>query len=366
MKAERESSLGQMVLKKTIKKIGCALSIVAFLGFGIYTNAMNYASCQAYYKQATTTIDSIKAYSILYGNKPHLIAFSTTPLHSSKIIKKDPFLGLYLLDGRTPKSYRLKPLDSFSHTLALAAVNANTSTPGKVINFERGVFDLGRFSATLPKNSVVSTICYQIYGFSAYGQYFVPKILIDRFLSKRGGEYGDIGVRVREDTKNTKKGVVVEQVDLFFPNNVFLPDDVILAINGKNTNNLADFEWGVADLIPGKMATIKILRKGRQLELESRVDKRYGGGLLSDTFFERYGVVIDNNLVIRSITKPLPFELSQLSVGDKFIWIDKTPIRVGDGFWHFRQLFSQAGMRGKVELLLLHEGVEIFVRSPLK
>ena len=183
MKAERESSLGQMVLKKTIKKIGCALSIVAFLGFGIYTNAMNYASCQAYYKQATTTIDSIKAYSILYGNKPHLIAFSTTPLHSSKIIKKDPFLGLYLLDGRTPKSYRLKPLDSFSHTLALAAVNANTSTPGKVINFERGVFDLGRF--------VSRTNEMDIFGVHLFAG---PVLSIKDGVNKKTGVGAEIGV----------------------------------------------------------------------------------------------------------------------------------------------------------------------------
>ncbi|WP_082942389.1 MULTISPECIES: DUF7488 domain-containing protein [unclassified Helicobacter] len=339
------------------------------------TSKMSYSACQAYYKQATATIDSVRVYGIEYGGKPHLVAFSTTPLKSSKIIKKDSFIGLYLFEGKTPMSYRLKPLDSYAHTLPLAAINAQKAVPGKVLNFERGVFDLGKFSAPLPEGAVISTICYQIYGFSAHGQYFVPKILIDRFLSAKGGIYGDIGVRVSENTQagaNTNsansvpRGVIVEQVDLFFPKNVFLPKDRILRINQEPINSMADFEWKVANLTPGKTAKVAIMRGNKILELQTQIDRRYGGGLLSDSFFERYGVVLDKNLVIKGIQKPLPYELSQLSVGDKFIWIDKTPVRSNDGFWHFRQLFSQAGVRGKVELLLLHEGVEIFVRSRLK
>lgn len=330
---------------------------------------LDYSACKTYYKQATSVIDSTRVYSILYNDVPYLIAFSQKPLHSSRIIKHDPFLGLYLFSGRLQKSYRLKPLDAFAHTLPLVAVNATQVIPGSVVNFEKGMFDLGKFSTTLPKDSVISTICYQSYGISAYGQYFVPKILIDRFLSARGGQYGDIGVRVAPNLQTTKdqhpKGVIVEQIDIFFPQRLLMPKDRIIAINGREISSLAQFEWLVADLVPKSKAQVRILRNNKLLEVSVQVDRRYGGGILQDTFFERYGVVIDRDLVIRAIAKPLPDGLSQLSVGDKFIWINKTPIKKDSEFWHFRQLFSQAALRGKVELLLLHDGVELFLRSNL-
>lgn len=352
-------------------------AVVVVLASGSLAFGLDFSACQNYYKQATTSqtttnMGSVRVYSVLYDDRPHLIAFSQKPLHSPHIIKADPFLGLYLFSGRLPKSYRLKPLDSFAHSLPLAAISATHAIQGSVINFEKGVFDLGKFSTTLPKDSVISTICYQSYGISAYGQYFVPKLLIDRFLSPRGGRYGDIGVRVapnNNDSGNSAdsrpKGVIIEQLDIFFPHRALKLQDRILSINGKAINSMADFEWLVADLAPESSAKLEILRAGRVLNVDVKVDKRYGGGLLPDTFFERYGVVIDRDLTIRAMAKPLPKNLRQLSVGDRILWIDKTPVKKDANFWHFRQLFSQAFVRGKVELLVLHEGVEIFIRSDL-
>lgn len=350
--------------------VGAFFAWVFVLAFTPLAAALDFGACQSYYKQATANIDSVRVYSILYDDTHHLIAFSQKPLRSQRIIKSDPFLGLYLFSGKLPKSYRLKPLDSFAHTLGLAAVSATHALQGKVLNFEKGVFDLGKFSTTLPKDSVISTICYQSYGISAYGQYFVPKLLIDRFLSPRGGRYGDIGVRVIPNTQshaNPKypKGVIIEQLDIFFPKTFLRLQDTILSINGKAIESMADFEWIVADLTPESNARVEVLRGNRVLSGELRVGKRYGGGLLQDTFFERYGVVIDRDLTIRAMPKPLPKNLRQLSVGDRILWIDKTPVKKDANFWHFRQLFSQAFARGKVELLVLHEGVEIFIRSEL-
>lgn len=337
--------------------------IFIICAFACGLNALDFSHCRNYYKQATTTIDSTLVYSVMYNNKPHLIAFSKTPLKSKNIIKKDVFLGLYLLKGQTPLSYTLKPLDNFSRTRELSAINAKDGIKGRVINFEKGIFDLGKFSSNLPKDSVISNICYQIYGIRVDSRFFMPKILIDRFLSEKGGIYGDIGIRVAQN----KNDVAVTQIDLFFPDNPFKQGDKILAINKKKIKNLVDFEWSVANLAPKSVAKVTILRANKRLELDVKVDYRYGGGLISDTFFERFGVVFDNNLVIRHIAKELPFSLSQLSVGDELIWINKIPVRKNDGFWHLRQLFSQVFMTTKeVELLVLHEGVQVFIRSKLK
>lgn len=359
---------------------------ICLLGLASNANAMNYAACQNFYKQASSVVDSKRVFSIMHGGKPYLLAYSKTPLHSSKIIKKDIFLGLYLFSGKTPLSYNIKPIDSYANSLSLAGVNDSSAVGGVVVRSGGGIFDLARFSKALPKDSVISNICFQIYGFYAYDNYFVPKVLIDRFLSQKGGIYGDIGVRIIESsqsqnlaqknpanpksshatTPKTPKSIIVEQVDIFFPNNPFLPKDRIVSINGESVKSSVDFEWKVANLTPNSTAKVSIMRYGKPQTLEVKVLHRQGGGLLSDTFLERFGVWLDENLVIRAMKTPLPFNLSLLSEGDQLLWIDKVPIKRGDGFWHLRELLMQAWLNGKIELLILHEGVEAFVRSQMR
>ncbi len=363
--------------------VACGICLLSLVDSA---NAMSYAPCQNFYKQASASIDSKRVFSIMYGGKPYLLAYSKTPLHSSKIIKKDIFLGLYLFSGKTPLSYNIKPIDSYANSLSLAGVNASSAVGGVVVSSGKGIFDLARFSKPLPKDSVISNICFQIYGFYAYDNYFVPKALIDRFLSQKGGIYGDIGVRIIESSQSqnlalqnpanpkssqttnpkSQKSIIVEQVDIFFPNNPFLPKDRIISINGESVKSSVDFEWKVANLSPNSTAKIAIMRYGKPQTLEVKVLHRQGGGLLSDTFLERFGVWLDENLVIRSMKTPLPFNLSLLSEGDQLLWIDKVPIKRGDGFWHLRELLMRAWLNGKIELLILHEGVEAFVRSQMR
>lgn len=375
----------------------CGFSLYSLLAclrlallFGIVPNiadAMSYQACQQFYRQATSVVDSKRVFSLQYNGKPYLLAYSKTPLSSSKIIRKDIFLGLYLFSGSTPLSYRIKPIDSYANSLSLAGVSAAEAVNGVVVSSGRGIFDLAKFSKPLPKDSVISNICFQVYGFYAYDNYFVPKPLIDRFLSSKGGIYGDIGVRIIESSqdsqnlaqknpanpkstqapqKSSPKSIIVEQIDIFFPNNPFLPRDKIVSINGESIKSSVDFEWKVANLTPNSTAKVAIVRNGKAQTLEVKVLHRQGGGLLSDTFLERFGVWLDSNLVIRSMKTPLPFNLSLLSEGDQLLWIDKTPIKRGDGFWHLRELLMRAWLNGNIELLILHEGVEAFVRSQMR
>lgn len=377
-----------------MRRCGFSLSVLLAcfrlaLLFGIAhsaASAMSYQACQQFYRQATSVVDSKRVFSLQYNGKSYLLAYSKTPLSSSKIIKRDIFLGLYLFSGSTPLSYRIKPIDSYANSLSLAGVSASEAVNGVVVSDGRGIFDLAKFSKPLPKDSVISNICFQVYGFYAYDNYFVPKPLIDRFLSSKGGIYGDIGVRIIESsqdtqnlaqknpanpkstqaTKSSPKSIIVEQIDIFFPNNPFLPRDKIVSINGESIKSSVDFEWKVANLTPNSTSKVAIVRNGKPQTLEVKVLHRQGGGLLSDTFLERFGVWLDSNLVIRSMKTPLPFNLSLLSEGDQLLWIDKTPIKRGDGFWHLRELLMRAWLNGNIELLILHEGVEAFVRSQMR
>lgn len=333
-----------------------------FLSVFLVLEAKNFTHCQNYYKEATQKIGENYAFNVKYGESSYLVMHSKTPLNGRNIIKKDRFLGLYLLDSSAKKSYTLKPLDDFSRTNELASINATQAIKGRVINFKGGIFDLGRFSSNLAKNSVVSNICYQIYGFSVDSNRFVPKHLIDRFLSKKGGIYGDIGVRLSENSNK----LIVKDIDIFFSNNPFLPNDEILKINNVSLKNKNDFEWIVADLTPNEAIQVQVKRNGLLKTLNLRAGERFGGGLVSDHFFERFGVILDSSLTFKKIPLRLPFNLSQLSEGDKIIWINKVRIKENDNFSHLRNALTKAWLQGEAELLVLHEGVEIFIRTKLK
>ncbi|RVZ89400.1 PDZ domain-containing protein, partial [Helicobacter pylori] len=97
------------------------------------------------------------------------------------------------------------------------------------------------------------------------------------------------------------KRLVVVQFDPFFPKNPFLKNDEILAINHQKIHSLAEFEWVVSNLKYQSLVKVKIKRNHKIKEVTLKVNKRYGGFLLKDTFLERYGIALDERFIITKI-----------------------------------------------------------------
>ncbi|BEG58083.1 hypothetical protein NHP21005_17710 [Helicobacter sp. NHP21005] len=160
---------------------------------------------------------------------------------------------------------------------------------------------------------------------------------------------------------------MVENVDPFFKDNPFLEQDKITNINGRAINNMREFEWVVSNLAYQERARVQVLRGGHYKTLSVRVDRRYGGFLLPDSFLERFGIRLSPHFVIQAINKSRPRAFKVLHVGDKLVWINRKPIApTGTSFSTklaaLRHALSHAYMQGHIEMLVLRNGFEFYVR----
>ncbi|WP_205435941.1 DUF7488 domain-containing protein [Helicobacter suis] len=321
--------------------------------------AYDFSHCQKYYDLASRP----GSVSLFWEGKQVAFVHGSVP-KGVKILKADPFVGFYLIKVPPTKfAYNLLDIDEQAYKHPLASIGSHDARPGSILARQRGFLIYARFSAPMPANAVVSNICYQIYGIGVGNKEnaFIESRYIKRFLSQNSPYYGDIGVRVKE-----QGGVMVESVDPFFTNNPFLEKDVITKINNQPITSTGHFEWLVSNLPFKRVISVQIRRKGQLQTLTVRVDKRYGGFLLPDSFLERF-IKINAHFVITALHKNRPQALRNLHLGDQILWINRKPIASSSANFTqklraLRQAFSHAYMQGRIEMLILRKGFEFYVR----
>lgn len=322
---------------------------------------LDYTHCKNYYLNASVPVGNTRAIALKHkGKKVYLLHSKTRP--NAKIIKADPFVGLYLIESAPSKlSYNLLALDS--RTLKdsnLATISNKEVKKGKITGRQNGYLHYAKFSSPLSQNSVIGNICYQIYGIGIGGNNFLEKKYIDRFLNV-GATYSDIGVRL---DMNAKKPLV-RLIDPFFPDNPFAVGDEIMSVNGKKVGSVLDTIWAITNLPLNKDAKISIKRDGKTLSLSLRPDKMYGGLLLSDTFLERFGIALGEDLEILSLNESGHLRLGFLKEGDKIVWINKKQANINN----IKELLSssqsedeQEQYDGKIQLLIHRGEAEFFIK----
>lgn len=336
--------------------------IVIFL-FSTFLGGYDFSFCHKYYKEASSPVGNSRAIHLEHRGEKVFLGFFLTPPENVKIIKSDPFIGLYLFDlpHKNRPTYKLKPVDSKALTLNVAGIGFTNIQKGIILGAQKGFLNYARFSESFPQNGVVSNICYQIYGLGIDKNLFMDTRYIERFLDQKTPYYGDIGVRIYpQDEKN--KELKVQYVDPFFPNNPFLKNDKIIAINQQIIKNYDDFEWLVSNLQENTPIEVKIERiqnkQIQHMQFEIKVQKRYGGFLLPDIFFDRLGIKLNNTLEIidTDLTK---YDLQRgLIKGDTILWINgqkifdyqrKDPQKIQE---RIRYLLTEAVSLGKLDILI--------------
>ncbi|TLD94676.1 PDZ domain-containing protein [Helicobacter jaachi] len=331
--------------------------------------AYDYSHCIKYFKAASTPVGSSYAISLKNGAQQSHILFSLEPPQHVKILKADRFIGLYLIAlPRTKQSYELLTLDSRTlNDKNLAFISASPKVHvGHITKRQNGFLNYAHFSAPTQVNGVLGNICYQIYGLGVGNGKFIEKKYIDRFLAQKSPYYGDLGIRL-ESSK-----AIVSTIDPFMPNNPFEPSDELLSINGTKVLNSGQAEWIISNLKKDSLAKVTLKRKGKILTLSVRVSQRYGGFLLKETFLERFGINIDENMTIVSINPAMAGRFSQLRAGDRILWINKEPIITSQTtsahkrFERLKWLLSQSRFderfEGKMQLLIMRDNLEIFIK----
>lgn len=342
------------------------------LCFFCFLWSYDFGFCQKYYKDGSAPLGDSRVIYVEYKGKKSFIGFFKTPPEDVKILKADPFVGLYSFDlpYKNKPSYMLKPIDSKAMSLNVAGIGFKSIKKGIILENQKGFLNYARFSATLPKNGVISNICYQIYGLGVQEDRFIDSKYLIRFLDQESPYYGDIGVRIyTEDSK--QKTLKVEYVDPFFPNNPFLKDDEIISINQKPIKDYYDFEWLVSNLEENSPVQVQIRRtidkKTQELSFDLKVQKRYGGFLIPDLFFERIGIELNDRLEITDIDLSKQNLQQGLLKGDVILWINGQKIFDYDRkssqeiAARIRYLLTQAVSLGKLDILISRGGFQFTI-----
>jgi hypothetical protein len=235
-----------------------------------------------------------------------------------KILKHDPFLSLYLVKTKDGFNY---PFEINKHkSKKYASINNTKIIEGKIVKKQVGLNQLATFSKKVDAQSVILNSCCFLEGIVT-PRGIIQKEYIEHFLRAKDISYADIGIRV----KQIKTKTIVDALNPFIKKNSFLKDDIILAFDGKKVTNSADLmRWILFSKI-GSSHKVKVKRGSKIITLSAKSQKRYGGGVMSDTFLESLGISFDKNLRIIAIEKKA--KKYQLKLGDKLLKINKSKIK---------------------------------------
>ena len=226
------------------------------------------------------------------------------------IIKKDPFLSLYLVKSKKYFKYPFKLNKHYS--LGVASVNKKMAQEGKIKKHQIGLNTLALFDDAVFAPSLLMTSCCFLEGLVTQNG-IIEKTYLKNFLDSKEIVYGDIGVRLED-----KNGaVLVLASDPFMHKNQLKKNDIILFFNGKKAKNSADIMKKILFSKVGKTHKLKIKRQNKILYINASTYKRYGGGYVSDTFLEQKGFNFDKDLFITKIDDSA--KKYSLKIGDKLI-----------------------------------------------
>ncbi|KNE03665.1 PDZ domain-containing protein [Helicobacter pylori] len=328
-------------------------ALITFIILWFFLNglgAYDFKHCQAFFKKASLQKGGVALKELPKG--VYLYYSKTYPKHA-RVIKSDPFVGLYLLQSAPSEYvYTLRDLDKDALIRPMASIGDNQATEARLLVGQKGYDRYAQISQKTQKNGVISNICYQMLGLGVGGNGFIETKFIKRFLNQKEPYYGDIGVRLEEHHKR----LVVVQFDPFFPKNPFLKNDEILAINDYKIRSLAEFEWVVSNLSYQSLVKVEIKRNHKIKEVTLKVNKRYGGFLLKDTFLERYGIALDRRFIITKIGNHLPKGLDFLKLGDRILWVNYKSVSFNP------KALREALSAPKIELLVWRKGFEFYIK----
>jgi hypothetical protein len=248
---------------------------------------IDFKSCQLKYQVSSIAIGKTQGFAV---DTQYAIYYSQKE-PTGDVIKRDPFLGLNLVKAPKPFKHIFKFYNN--DPKELAAILPKQVSEGKIISEQIGLNTLGTFSKSAEKNALISGTCCGIIGLvTPHG--VIDKSYIRHFLKSKAVVYADIGIRLGD-----KDGTRVVEVNPFFEDSPFFLDDQIISMDGKKTKNAAQLSRDILFSSPGSQHTFALIREGKTLTLNAVFQKRLSGGLVPDSFFDLFGLMLDENLIVK-------------------------------------------------------------------
>lgn len=254
--------------------------------------ALDFSKCQEYQLQASREFilnngNMIRAYHIGEGN---YLAFSKEDIEDKRLKKRDRLLGLALFSDKTiEKKYDLVKI---KNEIPAVALNGASSTKGVIKRAQKSLKDLAIFSSPMPKNAMISDICYQMYGISTGGNRFIDKKYIDSFLNTKAMEisHTSLGIILSDDN-------IIQDINPFISTTLRIGDR-ILSLNNKPINSKEEFINLEANLALNKIATIAAKRGKDEIIVALKPFLRIVDFDRVESYLAFFGIDLSPDLVI--------------------------------------------------------------------
>ncbi|HIC43798.1 MAG TPA: hypothetical protein EYO73_05780 [Sulfurimonas sp.] len=303
----------------------------------------DFESCKLKYQVSSINVDDTQGFAV----SSQYILFYSKETPKTKIIKRDPFLGLNL--KQTDKKFKHLFKFYFNSPKHLASVSPEKIKEGKFLSKQIGLNSLAKFSSISKKNAMISGTCCGILGLST-GNGIIDKAYLQHFLKSREIIYSDTGIRVAD-----KKGVRVIEVNPFFEGSPFLLDDVILYMDKTKSISASQLSRDILFSKPNTWHEFFIYRDGKKVKVKARFKKRMGGGLVSDSFFGFFGLELDEKLFVLEDNPKY-----KVKKGDKLLFVMGKPVKT---LREIRQVLSLEKNSKNLLVILLfkREGFDFFI-----
>jgi len=319
------------------------LLLVGLSFINLYACKGGYASCVQKVKDSNSIQN--QSVTIPISKKRYLVYSHKKP--TEKIIKYDPFLSLYLVEGKDHFQYPFEI--NMRLQLGSTMVTKNGSCEGRFTSKQVGLNQFATYSEKLILPSIVTSSCCWLEGITTK-KGIIQKEYLKHFIDAKQLSYGDIGIRVQQRGHKS----IVTASNPFMKTNPFKKGDILLKMDGKKIRSAAELMQKILFSSLGSTHSFVIRRAGKELSFNLSIQKRYGGGFVSDTFLESKGLYFDENLVLKKIGGE--FKNYGLKLGDRLIQVNGVLVKNQKGLREYIENFKDYS-----SLLFERNGFEFFV-----
>ena len=284
-----------------------------------------YDSCKQKVIDSNTTHG--QTLEIPVENNKRLIYSAKKP--ECKILKSDPFLGLYLVEDYSDFEYPFTI--NMLEPSGIAAINENSAKEGKIVKRQVGLNQLAVFDTHVSSPRILTNSCCSLEGIVT-PKGIIEKEYIERFLRVEDTSYADIGINL----KDQKGAVVVAELTPSIKNNPFKKEDVLLSIDGTKVENSATTMREILFDTIGSKHSLMIKRDSKLMTIEVESQKKEMQAVKDtkpvitpttkkvEENVQTNGLQFDKNLKITKIDEQA--KKYGLKLGDKLLQIDGTKI----------------------------------------
>ncbi|WP_457596801.1 PDZ domain-containing protein [Hydrogenimonas sp.] len=299
-------------------------------------------SCFRFFPGSVLSFDGHTAYAVAKGRFVFL-----HPPKNHPIVTHDPLTGLYLFKADVKRPLYLS---SKTHPLYFCPAKGKVRVRARRLPL---ALRPGLIAPVPKREGALFTECCKLVGVVRSDGSWYGKAAIEKLL--KGDTYhGDAGVRFA----STKEGVRIAAVDPFADTGMRRGDRV-RRVDGKRAT-LAGLLERMDTCRPNRRLKLLISRDGREYERSLTCFRRMGGGVVPDTFLERFGLRFDEELRISWLDERGDAYRRGLRVGDRLVWIDGRPVANPDAL---RQRLTDYAEAKKLPSRMLweREGFQFFL-----